>query len=269
MNRTGARSLVGAALALALVSARVAAQGTTSWWPRTATVLLAGGGLRGKTADDLALRLIALAGGPQAHIVIIPTANPTFDANDLRFYFDSLGARHVTILHAKDRTEANSEELAHIVRSANAVFMTGGKFQILETTYRGTLIQRELQAVLDRGGVLAGDAEGATAIGCVWLSTTDDGYDKRGDDLCLLPQVAVSTHVNRAQGFSIDEEVLKYASAHAGTIGIDIDENTVLIVTKSTAEVIGMGNVSFIDAARDAKQPYLRLSTGQRHDLAR
>jgi len=92
--RTPTRSLVGAFLALALVNTRVAAQGTTNWWPRSGTVLLAGGGLRGRIADDLAKRLIELAGGPEAHIVIIPTANPNFDAEDLRFYFDSLGARH-------------------------------------------------------------------------------------------------------------------------------------------------------------------------------
>jgi len=150
--------------------------------------------------------------------------------------------------------------------------MTGGQSMVLEATYLGTLVQRELQALLDRGGVLAGDSAGAIAIGCFWLTMTPEGFGKRTDDLCLLPKVAVSPHANRPRDYSVDSAVLGYLANHSGpmgTIGIDIDENTVLVLKMGTADVFGTGNVSFIDVARDAQKPYLRLSPGQRHDLAR
>ena len=56
-----------------------AAQSGEPWWPTVGTVVLSGGGLAGPTDDLFVRRIIALAGGPDAHIVVIPTANPKAD----------------------------------------------------------------------------------------------------------------------------------------------------------------------------------------------
>ena len=50
---------------------------------------------------------------------------------------------------------------------AGGVWIPGGGARILENTYRGTLVARELGALLARGGVVAGDSAGAIAIGCI------------------------------------------------------------------------------------------------------
>jgi len=255
-----------------------AAQSPIPWWPTAGTVLLAGGGLDSTQADEFAKRLIALAGGPDALIVIIPTADPNLpprvgsrgrpsEPEELRRYFESLGARHVIVLHTRDRKTANTEAFAGVLRSAKAAFLSGGQSLLLEAAYRGTLVERELRALLARGGVIGGDSAGAIAIGCLWLTWLPGPFGKRSDEFCVLPGVAVSPHANRARGFVVDDEVLKYLRTHAGIIGIDIDENTIVELRRGQAEVFGNGTARFLDPAKDPREPYLRLASGERHAL--
>jgi cyanophycinase len=212
-------------------------------------------------------------------IVIIPTADPNLpprigsrgrpsEPEELRRYFESLGARHVIVLHTRDRKTANSEAFAGVLRSAKAAFLSGGQSLLLEAAYRGTLVERELRALLARGGVIGGDSAGAIAIGCLWLTWLPGPFGKRSDEFCVLPGVAVSPHASRARGFVVDDEVLKYLRTHAGIIGIDIDENTMVELRRGQAEVFGNGTARFLDPAKNPREAYLRLASGERHALA-
>ena len=237
------------------------------WWPTAGTVVLSGGGLAGATYESFVRRIIALAGGPAAHIVVIPTANPGADPAALRRVFEARGAHDVRVIHTLDRAVANSEEFVKPLRTANGIFFTGGQTMVLERAYLGTLAEREITAVLSRGGVLAGDSAGAIAIGCAFLMWLPDRFGKRGDEFCALPHVAVSPHVNLARGYVTDTEVLKYLGQHAGTIGFDIDQNTVLVLDETHAEVFGDGSVAFVDPNRSPSAPWLRLRDGERADV--
>jgi cyanophycinase-like exopeptidase len=62
------------------------------------------------------------------------------------------GARHVTILHTRDRNVANSESFVSVLRTARGVWISGGGARLLETTYRDTLVARELRALLAPAG---------------------------------------------------------------------------------------------------------------------
>ena len=242
---------------------------STEWWPQNGTVILAGGNLSGSVAVDLEKRLVSLAGGSKSKIVIIPSANPKFtskELDDIKKHFESSGASQVNILNAKDKRMANTDSLAKILRSANGVFITGGQPMILENIYCGTLIEKELKTLLSRGGVIGGSSAGAIIIGDLWLTWTPD-FGKRTNDLGILPNVAVSPHANAARDYSVDEEVLKYINVHPTIIGIDIDEDTFLILDKQTAEVIGKGYVSIMNAAINKTKPMLRLSGGDKFNL--
>src|SRR5262249_11240148 len=147
-----------------------------AWWPTSGTVILLGGAVADDTAAAFEDRLIALAGGPDALIVVIPTASDGLPAtlptsgpqpkriNALRQRLESRGARHVAFLHTRDRQVANSEAFVKILKSANGVFFPGGRSRVLDETYHDTLVARELQALLKRGGVVAGDSAGANTI---------------------------------------------------------------------------------------------------------
>jgi cyanophycinase len=268
MNARSRRRSVALALVFIVAAARVgSSQSPDGWWPTAGTVVLSGGGLAGTTDDKFVRKIIALAGGPDAHIVVIPTANPRADATALRRAFEDRGAHAVTILHTLDHSVANSPAFVQPLRSANAVFLTGGQPMIIERAYLGTLVQREIKAVLVRGGVLAGDSAGAIALGCAFLTWLPDPFGNRSEELCALPRVAVSPHANMARGYVTDDEVLGYLRQHRGMVGIDIDQNTVLVLHGSEADVFGDGVVSFVDAGRSASTPWLRVRAGERADV--
>src|SRR4051812_14498956 len=95
-------------------------QSATTWWPLHGAVILEGGGITPTTFGAVSARLIALSGGPSARIVIIPTANegvaprlrgtgPAFDPDELRKLLEAQGAKHVVVLHTRERDVANSE----------------------------------------------------------------------------------------------------------------------------------------------------------------
>jgi cyanophycinase len=262
------------ALSILLTGKPLSAQTkTTQWWPSTGTVILGGGHVSDATSADMAKRLIALAGGPDALIVIIPTADNLLppqvgrrgkasNPEDIKAWWKSMGANNVAILHTRDQKVANSEVFVKVLRAAGAVFIQGGQSMLLEAAYRGTLVEKELKALLARGGTIAGNSAGSIAIGCMWLTWTPDPFGIRTQDLGLLPNVAVSPHADAATDYSTDSEVLKYLVGHPGPIGIDIDENTLLILGKGHAEVSGVGHVTIIDATRDKTKPVYNLKPG-------
>jgi cyanophycinase len=268
-------------VALAMPRLGVAeAQAPTAWWPTTGAVILSGGALDDRMAIEILDRMVMLAGGPDANIVIIPSADESLPTNlpkdgpqppniqDLRQLVVSHGLKHVQFLHTRDPNMANSKEFADMIRSAQAVFITGGASALLHV-YRNTAVEREIRALLARGGVLVGDSAGAIALSCCNLTWLPRPFGNAADQLAALPRIAVSPHVNKARGFVVDSEVIKYARAHRQTVGVDIDENTLLILRGAMAEVVGTGYVSVIDVMRDPTKPYLRMAPGTRRDLSK
>lgn len=259
-----------------------APQRATPWWPTSGAVILGGGVQTTGTADALVDRLIALAGGPTALIVVVPTASVTLPALPLAGpwpanvdaivrHIQSRGAKRIVVLHTRERRVANSEDFVKILRSASGVLITGGAFGVLQDTYHGTLVERELKALLSRGGVLAGDSAGAISLGCFWV-----GWDpaqklpmRVSDGLCVLPDVTVTPHIETFGDVKRAADVLKYLRAHPETIGLNIHEETVLLLRGSIAEVFGKGSVSVLDAARDTTKAYLRLVAGERRDVSK
>jgi cyanophycinase len=227
----------------------------TIWWPSRGAVILEGGGIGPTTFDAVSAQLIKLAGGPSVRIVIIPTANesvaprlrgtgPAFDPEELKKSLEGKGAERVIVLHTRDRDVANSEEFTQVLRTAGGVWIPGGGARILENTYRGTRVARELTALLARGGVIAGDSAGAIALGRSMLGWTPDPWGVVSEGLAILPNATVVPHANVARGYVPADETLKYLVAHPGPVGILIDEDTVLVLNGSAAEAFGTGTVA-------------------------
>ena len=250
------------------------------WWPASGAVILEGGHIESPTFDAVARRLIALAGGADELIVIIPTANeavaprlrgtdPAFDTHELPKLLEAKGAHRVTVLHTRDRQMADTQEFAKVLRAARGVWIPGGGARLLENTYRGTLVSRELRALLARSGVIAGDSAGAIAIGRFQLGWTPDPWGIVVEGLAVLPTVTVVPHANVARGYVPWEETLKYLVAHPGPVGVVIDENTALVLNGSAADVVGAGTVRLVDPAKDKVKPYLVLKAGDVGNIAK
>ena len=123
---------------------------------------------------------MALAGGPDAEIVLIPTAGEgELDAGALeRERRDSprrSALSHVTVLHTRDRAVADTEAFVAPLKKARGVWFGGGRQWRLVDSYLGTRTQREIENVLARGGVVGGSSAGATIQGSYLVRGAREG----------------------------------------------------------------------------------------------
>ncbi|KAI0381611.1 hypothetical protein F5Y04DRAFT_254951 [Hypomontagnella monticulosa] len=250
--------------------------------PENGTLVIIGGNAQD---DAIYQRIIDLAGGPDAPIVTIPTAegSPTYDNNAAAAgTFRRLGAKNVTVLHTYDPKVADTEEFAAPLRSAKGVFFGGGRQWRLVDAYAGTLTERLFHDVLDRGGVIGGSSAGASIQGS-FLARGDTANNQIlvGDHQVgfgFVKDVAIDQHV-LVRGRQFDMfDILK---VRPELLGIAIDENTALIVSKNEAEVYRGTYVIIYDGTfwaregSDLKHPpdsssvFYFLRNGDKYDLGK
>lgn len=143
----------------------------TSSGPSNGTLILTGG-----DQETGIKEFVALAGGPDANIVYIPTAasslrlpsgiiwewlyTDTLPANTPEFKQElskMFGVKNIVILHTRNRRIANSKEFVEPLRKAQGVWLSGGNPGRMSQAYLDTRTQREIEAVLERGGVVGGN----------------------------------------------------------------------------------------------------------------
>jgi cyanophycinase len=232
--------------------------------PPHGNLLVVGGGAMGPLWEVF----LDLAGGKGAPIVVIPTANETVAAMDKAVEaLRARGATHVTQVHTRDRRIADTDAFAAPLRAARGVWLTGGRQWRLADAYLGTRTQRELFAVLARGGVIGGSSAGATIQGSYLVRGAPSGNTilmspGHEEGFGFLREATIDQHVNTRGRAEDLRPVLK---AHPALLGIALDEATAIIVTGDRCEVKGPGKVRFF-ATPEARAD--ELAAGARYDLA-
>ena len=239
--------------------------------PPHGALLLAGGGVHDPAIYE---RFLALAGGPDAPIVIIPTAGGADDYGPDwpgTHPFKRAGATHVTVLHTYDPKVADTEAFVAPLRAARGVWFTGGRQWRLADAYLGTKVHEELWKLLERGGVIGGSSAGATiqgsylARGDTQTNTVMMGDHEEG--LGFLKNTAVDQHVLRRNRHF---DLLEIIEARPELLGLGLDEDTAVVVRGDRFEVIGKHYVAVYDHARtlDSGGPFYFLAPGDTFDLA-
>jgi cyanophycinase len=238
--------------------------------PRGALVVVGGG----RIGPDIVSRFLTLAGGKDAPIVVIPTASGdsayTQECPCARLLRNA-GATDVTVLHTYDRARADGEAFVAPIRRASAVWFPGGRQWRLADAYLGTRTERELHALLERGGVIGGTSAGASILASYLVRGAPEGNTimmapGHEQGFGFLRDVAVDQHVLARNRLADLPEVL---SRHTELLGIGIDEGTAVVVQRDTFEVLGASKV-FIYGGRDAPDSgavYRTLTSGDRYDL--
>jgi cyanophycinase len=72
------------------------------------------------------------------------------------------GATRFSVLHTRDRQQADGEEFVAPLRQARGVWFSGGRRWQLVDAYLGTRTVTEIRGVLERGGVVGGSSARAT-----------------------------------------------------------------------------------------------------------
>lgn len=252
--------------------------------PTNGTLIVDGGGL----TQPIVRRFVELAGGPQARIVVIPTApsqirfgddnvilDPDWprDRNEWRRYDEYLkrwfGVDRVEIIHTRDRRVSDSEAFVAPLNSATGVYLTAGNSGRLADAYLGTRTHTALQMFLERGGVIFGSSAGAIIQGSFTVRGRPDKpllmAPGKTKGFGFVQNVAINPHLTSAKR---DAELVNVVDAHPDILGIGIDDDAALLVRKNVFEVIGTGRVAIYDNVRRDASWYYWLKPGDRFDLA-
>lgn len=255
------------AIILLLCGASLSAQTTG---PDKGTLVIVGGAMQDPA---IVKRFIGLAGGPDAPIVIIPTAG---DADEYDQYYSGLeqwrenGATNLTVVHTRDRKVADTEAFVKPIRAARGVFFTGGRQWRLADSYLNTLTHKALNDVLARGGVIGGSSAGASILTTFMVRGDTKGNEKMIGDhtvgLGFLKNAAVDQHLlRRNRQFDMLEVIDKYPDL----LGIGLDEDTAIVVEGDRFDVIGRSYAVVYSATpvAGATGRFYFMGAGDRFDM--
>jgi cyanophycinase len=248
--------------------------------PATGTLVIVGGGA---LSDSIYQKVIDLAGGNDAPIVVIPTAGGDesygVDAGGAGT-FRRLGSKNVAVLHTYDPRVADTEGFTRPLVEAKGVWFSGGRQWRLVDAYANTRAEKLFWDVLGRDGVIGGTSAGATIQGSFLArGDTENNQVMMGDHQVgfgFVRNIAIDQHVLvRNRQFDMFD-ILK---DRPELLGVGIDENTALVVSKNDAEVIGASYVLVYDGtfwSREGKELkhlpdpsslFYFLKNGDKYDL--
>lgn len=248
--------------------------------PEKGWLIVHGGG---EVSDEIKKRFVTLAGGPDANIVLIPTALPEEEITTRGYvqgqgkgWARSWGINNVTMLHTRDKGRANSEYFIDILRKASGVWIMGGRQWRLVDAYLDTTVEREIKNLLARGGVVGGSSAGAS-IQASFLVRGDPGKagHPNGNNRImispghtrgfgLLTNSAIDQHVNTRER---EHDLLEVIKKHPELVGFGIDEGAAIVVHSDSLEVVG-GQVAVYGSNPQDGAFYRFLLPGERFRLS-
>ena len=140
-------------------------------------------------------KALALAGGQNAKVVVIPTAaapdnNSERAGNIASEWFRILGARNILALPIIDKESANDPKLSAELDHADLIYILGGFPGYLEYTLKDTRCLDALLLAYEKGAIIAGSSAGAMIL-CEWYFDPTVKEIKKGfgvlKDVILIP----------------------------------------------------------------------------------
>ncbi len=240
--------------------------------------LLAIGGAEDKLGRRAVLsEFVALAGGPQARIAIVPTAS-SLGPEIVEVYealFRRLGAAEVFGLRPETREEAADPAMVARLEEATGIFMTGGNQLKLSAIVNGTPFGDGIVAAHERGVAVAGTSAGASIQSSHMVAFGSGGATPKqrmtqlAAGLGLIRDVVIDQHFGQRNRYG---RLLMLVAQSPGLLGIGIDEDTGALVTEVAGHeilrVLGRGVVTIFDGrnvvsnAHEARRTAPLLASG-------
>ncbi len=199
---------------------------------------------------------IGLAGGPDARVVVVPTAS-SLGPEIVEVYealFHKLGACEVLVARPETREQAEDPELVALLDRATGVFMTGGNQLKLSAIVNGTAFGEALKAAHRRGVAVAGTSAGASIQSSHMVafgtggSTPKQRMTQLAAGLGLVRDVVIDQHFGQRNRYG---RLLMLVAQSPQLLGIGVDEDTAAVITEEDGSeilrVVGRGVVTLFD----------------------
>lgn len=189
----------------------------------------------GALPDSMFKKFLKLT-GPDAKLVVIPTASgDEMDVEEIQDIWHSRGFLNITVLHTNDREVASTTEFTEPLRTATAVWFSGGSQNKIADAYIGTPVETELYQLLQRGGVIGGSSAGAAIQSRVMIGGGGN-EPKIATGLDLLPGAIIDQHFLKRNRIS---RLIAAVRIHPELIGFGIDEGTAIVVCDNEYKIVG------------------------------
>jgi cyanophycinase len=230
-------------------------------------LLLIGGGDR---PPEIMRLFVALAGGPDAPIVLIPTASedPTAGAERAAEFRQEWGCRDVTVLEVRTCADASRPDYVATAERARGVYFLGGDQTRIVNAFAGSPLLAAITRAHAGGAVLGGTSAGTACMSALML-TGEGNFDViETDNVELWPGMGFFVGAIVDQHFVArrrQNRLLSVVLEHPDQIGVGVDEATAVWVRPDgTFEVVGRGTVTVVDATGAAVQ---RLAASSGRDV--
>ncbi|MEA1071582.1 cyanophycinase [Sphingomonas sp. LY160] len=213
------------------------------------------GGSEDKDAHPVILkRVLALAGGRDANIVILPTASRLEETGS--YYervFTKLGVGQVSSIPIATRSDCNNPEFAERCAHATGIFLTGGNQLRLSSILGGTAVAQMIRRKNATGTLVAGTSAGASIMSEHMLAGGDPDKGPSGGGVVLAPGLGLTNAAVIDQHFSQRNRLgrlLSAVSLNPFLLGMGIDEDTAAFIDPhGMVEVVGSGTVTVVDGS--------------------
>ena len=218
------------------------------------------GGAEDKVRKPTILKhFVALSGGTDARIAVIPTASSlgpeVVDVYDA--LFTKFGAATVDSVRPESREQAQDPALVKALDEATGIFMTGGNQLKLSAIVCGTPVGDAIVRAHERGAVVAGTSAGASiqsshmvAFG-VGGATPKQRMTQVAGGLGLVDSTVIDQHFDQRNRYG---RLLMIVAQSPQLLGIGVDEDTCGLVEDVAGEmvmrVLGKGAVTIFDGSR-------------------
>ena len=248
------RARLTAAVAALLLSIAGASAFATQSTPG-ALVVVGGGG----TTDEIVKTTLALAGGRDAVVAVLPQSSAVADAGEssVKMWLDA-GAKSASIVRFEPREDARAA-----LERATLIWMPGGDQNRFMTAITGTGLDDVIRARHRAGAVVGGTSAGAAVLSEAMITGEADlqsltaAKTTLGKGLGLWPGVIVDQHFLKRQRMN---RLLSAVLDRPSLVGIGIDESTAVIYRGDGIEVVGRSAVVVIDPRGAAPE---KIDAGQ------
>ncbi|MBS2008304.1 MAG: cyanophycinase [Cyanobacteria bacterium SZAS TMP-1] len=196
----------------------------------------------GGAADSCYVEFLKLAGGKDAHIVVLSHASsePRKAGEAVKASLQALGASNVEVLTPRSTAGKG------IAADVQGIFMAGGDQARLVRLLDKQGLSEQIRDAWRRGVLVGGSSAGAAACAPVMIEGgMRDCVLRRdalllGKGLSLLPNSVIDTHFGQRNRHNRLRAAIATLN---GTVGIGLDEDTALLIEGGKARVVGAGSV--------------------------
>ena len=264
-------------LAFTALSSLAALGQTPSHGPKNGYLLVTGGATEPRDYE----RLVQMAGGKNAKIVVIPNGSVTKPTPIAALQEQYCGAKspfaefhdiQCTVVYTDDPKVADTATFVAPIKTATGIWFVGGRHWRIADSYLGTQALKEFFNLLDRGGVIGGGSAGATIQGSYMVRGSKDPDDNKimmapGHELGFgfLTNATFDQHVDVRHR---ENDMAAVIQAHPDLLCFGLDQATSITIHGDTLTVNGPKRVAVWDGKDHEGKGFYYLRTGDTFNTA-